>query len=148
MMPYIIILEPCIAPFPPQTGVGWRGFKFDSTLGYPGEGPVPPPSFIICHNEHSLVDDQRRADFTNEFLRSNYKVALVQEHWLNRPSAERYKRTLKGLGIKAEFACRSDGARRQGAAILIKLAPLGLEWNDVSLATADSTPGALSLIHI
>ena len=111
----------------------WIGLAFDSTLGYPGEGPIFK-KYIISHNEAGLRNPERSDDWIRDFIRSDYKIGLFQETKFDHTTASAHRQALKGKGIASCFSCRDDGSPSEGTCILVKLTALGVTQNDVTFS--------------
>ena len=84
------------------------------------------------HNEGGLKTGTRTVECIDEFIRSKYNVLLIQEHKLDKASAKQAVSFCEARGIAAHFSIRADEAAREGAAVLVKLATLGMQQDGVS----------------
>ena len=86
--------------------------EFDSTLGYPGEGPPPRPTLgLIGMNFRGLVSRNRLKTALIEARRCKYHVVLAQEHNITRDRLSEFENISKDMGFTAIIgACESGGA--------------------------------------
>ena len=89
-----------------------RQKKFDSTLGFPGEGPPPSPTLgLIGMNFRGLVSRNRLKTALIEARRCKYHVVLAQEHNITKERLSEFENISKDMGFTAIIgACESGGA--------------------------------------
>ena len=90
---------------------------FDSTLGFPGEGPVV---CALSWNADGLSDMKKRKKIFRAFKFSKYNVLLLQEHNLKPKEAKDAEKLADKMEITAKFSTSTREGRGGGTAILIK----------------------------
>ena len=108
--------------------------EFDSTLGYPGEGP-PTEIEIVGWNCAGIRDES--SDKLNQLLRwfarrRSSSIMLLQEHHLKAQQCEDARMLLRQLGVESRFDPRNDDSASRGTAVLVHVDAMGISRENVS----------------
>ena len=105
-------------------------YEFDSTLGYPGEGPSRKMA-IMGWNCGGAKSEDRITKMVLTFANRRNDVEMFQELHLNEREAKDAEMLARQLGHAARFSARSDGAAREGTGIIVNLRNSGTSFGDV-----------------
>ena len=96
---------------------------FDSTLGYPGEGP-PTKLKCVGHNVCGWASNGKLATGLTELRQSPYHVECIQEHNFGESESRAWAQ-LKSRNFVAAVAWRAPNTTKGGAAIIVDMQKLG-----------------------
>ena len=91
--------------------------EFDSTLGYPGEGPGLK---LLGFNASGLLTPGRSEHFFSEANRISADVIFLQEHNHDKHQVERLARTAESHGFAPCLAPRDAASTRGGTGVLLR----------------------------
>ena len=108
--------------------------EFDSTLGYPGEGPTVEVE-VVGWNCGGIRDEttqklHRLVQWTYSRSKGPH-VILLQEHHLKKEQCRDAEMQLRQHGVESKFTPRDDDTASRGTAVIISVAKFGVSREGV-----------------
>ena len=112
--------------------VPWH-IDFDSTLGYPGEGPpiLAEGLLLVTFNANGLRGRRRARLLLLEARKRKVAILFIQEHNYGAHGAKALRRTAEHAGYAACISPKPEDTSRGGTAILLNRDILGLGSSNV-----------------
>ena len=99
---------------------------FDSTLGYPGEGPAAEGLLLTSLNANGLKGRRRARQLFLEARRNRVSILFIQEHNFDASSVKQLEKTAEHSGYASCISPKGNDTTRGGTAIFLNRDILGL----------------------